>query len=434
MVNRLALVLGLCALAAIAFGADSSNFSIKMEKIANDQIVVFGGWNINGIQGWSFGICHNSAEATVGTCVPAGYDTCAKLVAGCPNLECPADILGAKEGTPPQFCTTNIFTAGVAQGVIIDFSQVVTLNADDRFELLKIKYTLVGQSATLAFCNTLGAPPTDTVFVVDGASYPPAVQEGVTLGSVIEPCELTMSLAAKTQTSVAVSLETGENQAVTGFSFGIADDNANIIVASIDAGAASTAVMGGAQPEYFKATVVNGGATLGCVFSLGAQVKALPACTPNQEIAVVNYINTGAAAATANVTLSGTLGTPAVPVVVDVDGVSFDPTVGAGVSITVPGGATPPFVRGDVNQDHKLNVSDGVAIARYVFGLGSQKAKIDACKDSADADDSGTINAADALWVLNYLFTGGPIVKAPYPACGSDTTADQLDCVTYLCP
>lgn len=401
MVNRFAFVLGLCAVASIAFSADPSNFSIKMEKVAGteDQVMVYGAWTIGEIQGWSFGVCHNSAEATIGTCGSATFADCAAAAAGCANLECPTDILTAKAGAPPNFASINLFTGGVTQGVVIDFMQLVSLNVDDRFEFLKIKYTLIAASTALSFCNTLGSPNTDTVYVWGGGSFAPAVQEGVTLGSVVEPCELTMSLATKGASGVAVSLETGENQAVTGFSFGVADANANIIVTSIDPGAASTAVMGGALPEYWEDKAVTGGATLGCVFSLGAQVKALPACTADQEIAVVTYLNSGATQETANVTLSGTLGSPAVPVVVDVDGVSFDPIVGGGVSITLPGGATPPFVRGDVNQDHKLNVSDGVAIARYVFGLGSQKAKIDNCKDSADADDDGSISGRRPLRV-----------------------------------
>ncbi len=438
MLNRVALVCGFCALACIAFGADPSDFALKMEKTADDTALLVGSWTVNEVQGWSFGVCHNAAEAAIGTCAGSSYGSCADANTKCPSITCSQQVLTANAGAAPSFVTTNVFAGGLVQAVVIDFMQVNSLAASARFELMTIKYTLTAANAALTFCNTLGSPATDTVFVLAGASIAPAVKDGITLGGAVQTCDLKMNLATSGADKVAVSIDTAKNEAdptlgATGFSFGIADDSTAIIVSKIEAGAAAKALMGGGDPEFWSAKVVSEGATLGCVFSMGATVKALPACTANQEVAVVTYMNGGGSQATANVTLSSNLGSPKVAVVVDVDGVPFEPAIGAGVAITLGGGA-PPFVRGDVNQDTKLNVSDGVAIARYVFGLGSQKAKIDACKDSADANDDGAITTADALYVLNYLFTGGPIVKAPFPACGADTTVDTLDCTAYQCP
>ena len=437
MLNRFALVCGFCALACIAFGANPSDFALKMEKKADDTVLLVGSWTVNEVQGWSFGVCHNSADASIGTCAGGSYGSCADANTKCPSITCSQQVLTSNAGAAPSFVTTNVFTGGLTQGVVIDFMQVNSLAASTRFELLTIKYTLIAANPVLTFCSTLGSPPTDTVFVLGGASIAPAVKDGITLGGAVQTCDMKMNLAKSGTDKVAVSIDTAKNEAdpalgATGFSFGIADDSAAISVSSIAAGAAAKALMGGGDPEFWSVKVVPEGATLGCVFSIQATVKALPACTANQEVAVVSYQNGGASQATANVTLSGNLGSPKVAVIVDVDGVPFEPIIGAGVSITLGGGA-PPFKRGDVNQDGKLNVSDGVAIARYVFGLGSQKAKIDACKDSADANDDGAITTADALYVLNYLFTGGPVVKDPFTACGQDTTADALDCVTYPC-
>lgn len=434
MMLRLGLVLGVCAAACGAFGATADDFALKMEKLSDTQIMVVASWKVNGLQGWSFGICHSAAQAAIGACAGGVYTDCTDANTKCPSVVCTQQLLTAKTGGPPQFVSINAFDTGITQGVVVDFMQVVSLNAADRFELMTIAYTLKAASAPLEFCNTLGSPATDTVFVHEGNSIAPATKDGVTLGGVIPTCDtLKMGLAKVGEDKAAVTLDTITDQAPTGFSFGVADDSAAVIVSAIDAGSAVDTLMGGADPEYWGFKAVTGGATLGCVFSMGATVKALPACTANQQIAIVSYINTSGQSATANVTLSSALGSPAVPVVVDVDGTSFEPTIGAGVSVTV-GGGQPPFVRGDVNQDGKVNVSDGVAIARYVFGLGTQKAKIDNCKDSADANDDGTITTADALYVLNYLFTGGPAITAPTGSCGTDTTADTLDCVQYQCP
>jgi hypothetical protein len=50
-----------------------------------------------------------------------------------------------------------------------------------------------------------------------------------------------------------------------------------------------------------------------------------------------------------------------------------------------------------------------------------------------DTDDSGALNATDAMRTLNYLFKDGPAPAGPYPAKGEDPTAsDSLDCATPL--
>ena len=47
----------------------------------------------------------------------------------------------------------------------------------------------------------------------------------------------------------------------------------------------------------------------------------------------------------------------------------------------------------------------------------------------------GAIGLGDALYLLNWLFVGGPQPTAPFPDCGGDPTVDGLDCVGIgLCP
>lgn len=410
MLNRLGLLLGACAVACVAFAASESDFALKMEKIADDQVALTASWKVDGLQGWSYGVCHDADKAAIGNCGNKAFGDCAAAATGCPAIACSTDLLTAKAGQPPTYVSINLYEGdaagkkpgGLTQGVVIDFMQVVSLNATTRFEFMKIKYTLKAASAPVRFCTVLGSPPVDNVFVFNGDSFGPGAVQDVTLGGEIPTCPeaFKMTLSKAAEDKVAVHLDTVQDLAPSGFSLGVADNSEAIIVSKIEPGAA---------------------------------VKVLPACATNQEIAVVSYINTSGQSATAQVTLSGNLGTPKVPLVIDVDGTSYDVQTGPGVSITV-GGGQPPFVRGEVNQDGKLNVSDAVAIARYVFNLGSQKAKIDACKDAADVNDDGSITAADALYLLAYLFTGGAAIPAPAGACGIDPTPDGLDCVQYQCP
>lgn len=84
------------------------------------------------------------------------------------------------------------------------------------------------------------------------------------------------------------------------------------------------------------------------------------------------------------------------------------------------------FLRGDVDGDSRLSVSDAVLILLHLFG-GTRVT----CEDAADANDSGALDLTDAVTLLRTLFSGGPPLPAPFPACGEDSTADELGCTGY---
>jgi hypothetical protein len=80
------------------------------------------------------------------------------------------------------------------------------------------------------------------------------------------------------------------------------------------------------------------------------------------------------------------------------------------------------FVRGDMNDDGVLNLTDPIAILRPIFFF------IDdyPCRDAGDVDDSGMLDITDAIALLQHLFMGGMPPRAPYPACGNDPTPDDM--------
>lgn len=94
------------------------------------------------------------------------------------------------------------------------------------------------------------------------------------------------------------------------------------------------------------------------------------------------------------------------------------------------------FVRGDCNFDYAtsgrkqpVDISDAAAMVGHMFLSGD--ARFDApCLDSCDANDDGVLNAADIVYLLNYLF----VPKSPWPPApgprvpGFDPTPDDLDC------
>ncbi len=58
---------------------------------------------------------------------------------------------------------------------------------------------------------------------------------------------------------------------------------------------------------------------------------------------------------------------------------------------------------GDVNFDYVVNVSDAVWIINYVFAGGPPPNPM----DSGDVNCGGSVNVSDAVWIINYVFVNG---------------------------
>jgi hypothetical protein len=101
-----------------------------------------------------------------------------------------------------------------------------------------------------------------------------------------------------------------------------------------------------------------------------------------------------------------------------------DPDPAACVSTTPPTG----FRRADSNASGDLNITDGVFVLNYLF-LGGPEPP---CHDAADANDDNQLNITDGVFILNYLFLGGTTPPAPGPdTCGPDPSADDLPACVY---
>ncbi|MGE3424732.1 MAG: hypothetical protein AB7N24_22005 [Dehalococcoidia bacterium] len=96
-----------------------------------------------------------------------------------------------------------------------------------------------------------------------------------------------------------------------------------------------------------------------------------------------------------------------------------------------------PFIRGDANADHAVNLGDPNLIIAFLFTGGT----LIGCQDAADANDSGAIDLSDATFLLGYLFAMGPAPPAPFPLCGVESSTQNdgsldacLDRKDPLCP
>jgi hypothetical protein len=68
-----------------------------------------------------------------------------------------------------------------------------------------------------------------------------------------------------------------------------------------------------------------------------------------------------------------------------------------------------PYECGDANGDNKITAADAVFIISYVFRAGQAPEPMGA----ADANCNGTINTADAVYIIAYIFRSGPAPCCP---------------------
>ena len=91
----------------------------------------------------------------------------------------------------------------------------------------------------------------------------------------------------------------------------------------------------------------------------------------------------------------------------------------------------PQFVRGDANADGSVDIADTVYILEFMFSGGPDGT----CSDTLDANDDGTRDISDPIQLLILLIGAGTELPPPWTNCGIDPTADALDCVAYApCP
>ncbi|MGE4619707.1 MAG: hypothetical protein AAEJ04_07865 [Planctomycetota bacterium] len=105
------------------------------------------------------------------------------------------------------------------------------------------------------------------------------------------------------------------------------------------------------------------------------------------------------------------------------DGLSISPILENGIVEFVD---QPGFRRGNTNSDSNIDLADSLFVMNWLFSGGPAPS----CLDAADANDDGGVDISDTIYLLNYLFVNGPPPGAPGPTtCGLDPSADSLDCI-----
>lgn len=86
------------------------------------------------------------------------------------------------------------------------------------------------------------------------------------------------------------------------------------------------------------------------------------------------------------------------------------------------------FIRGDVVPDGDINIVDVSQHLILQFAPGQDPSL---CLDALDANDDGSVDISDAIYMLSFLFEGGPQMPAPTGTCGTDDTVDNLICQEF---
>ena len=84
------------------------------------------------------------------------------------------------------------------------------------------------------------------------------------------------------------------------------------------------------------------------------------------------------------------------------------------------------FRRGDVDGNGTVDLADPIMTLNWLFLTGEAPG----CLDAADVDDGGSLDISDTIRTLHFLFLSGPPPAAPgAESCGPDPAPDDLGCL-----
>ena len=252
--------------------------------------------------------------------------------------------------------------------------------------------------------------------------------------------------------------------AVNGFSFGVAYDTTLLTLIAdrpqngeaLDAVAATCA--DAIDLQFVSVREIDGEGTTVAVLlnpQMCSAVAELPPSDSDQELFILTYAvgTPPEGQVDMQLSMSGDLGDPAVPILLDTLGTTFQPTEPtfqntATLTFEIGNPDSAPFIRGDVNQDGAYTVRDVLIVLNFLFGGGTSPAA-DAgrdvwenCRVAYNVDGSlvegeeAGIDISDAVYLIEFVFGAGASPPTPSAVCGlsENPSSPELFCSSYpLC-
>lgn len=379
------------------------------------------------ISGISFGACHT------------GGMTIVAVVA----INDGADLAATNDGDGPDFNATQILPDGFTCGIAINFTDPVCLPGGMGVSVYDVDYALMGNPgdiSTLTYCGTLGTP-TVAISVVDCSGVEANVDSSDTgqIEIVLAPSTFAFippqgdipydpvtGQATPTDLGLRVADTLQSGGPTEGLSISSVHTAPAVLTAAEPTGVLA-AVNDGDGPDFFGANIapVGGpGFTVGIVYNLTQDVTIsfsaggddVIAMTFDSDGSLVGN-DVGAIAATGFADIG-------MPVVVNtiVTGAGSPPVLfeAGEIHFIVPSHG---FVRGDCNDDDQVDIADGIYVLNFLFQGGPEGP----CQAACDANSDGGVDQSDAIYIFNYRFLGGAAPASPFPECG--VAGEPEDCL-----
>jgi hypothetical protein len=104
----------------------------------------------------------------------------------------------------------------------------------------------------------------------------------------------------------------------------------------------------------------------------------------------------------------------------------------ASVTVRFVEASATPFIRGNANGDRRVDIADAIWMLNDLF-LGGPPTP---CRDASDANGDGSLSITDPIFLLDSQFLGTRVPPAPFPGCGTDPSGlpGPLGCEASPCP
>jgi hypothetical protein len=415
----------------------SSTLPAQIFSAGSDSAAAGGSMNITAtldnsgsggaVQGWSFGMCHDSSIGSV-------------------------SLVHNEDSDGVDFNQSSIFPGGWTQGVVICFTgcnpipegQTLTMSSAD----YDIDTAANPGNYPVQFCNSLGSPVVTTVAVIGGASLVPTQNAGNM--EVIDIPGPTITYVASDTTaaynpddgvsgfSVDLQVFETDNSALgapfpnttQGFSMGLGHDSTLLEATSVSLAGPVAALDGGNGPSFAESSIYTDGITIGCVYSfIGAETISYAA---QETVAEVSYSTVAGTltgdtdGAATSLSWTNGLGAPNVTNVMVVGGGSIAAET-QDATITLVAASVTAYLRSDANADGRIDVADAIWMLSDLF-LGG--VHLD-CEAASDSNADGAYDVADPTFVIQFQFLEGSAPPAPYPDCGTTPSQEAADCFDY---